>query len=707
LGIPPFGGAEGFESTLAAFALDTKNDGKPIDRQALVQRHNIHVTKLDPYSALTVGNGEFAFTADITGLQTFLPEYDEDFPLCTASNWGWHTTPAPAGVNPADFKYKDFDTHGRPVGYATSSTGQETLFNWMRENPHRMHLGRLGLLLTHADGSPAKSDDLKNIDQTLDLWTGVIDSRFEFDGKPVRVITCCDPQMDQIAVRIESPLASNRQLRVLLAFAYPSSDPNMVDWKSVDRHQTEIQGNGGQFTFARVVDNDRYHAQLSGSFQALLQQSKHEFVLSGDGSGVIELSCGFSVDVQPHLSGFSDTRMAAQQHWQKFWTEGGAVDLSGSTDPRATEIERRIILSQYNTALHCAGSLPPQETGLLFNSWYGKFHLEMHWWHAVHFTMWNRFPLFEKSLSFYERILPVAQATAKRQGFAGARWPKMVGPDGHDSPSPVGPLLIWQQPHPIYYAELCYQRTPDDKTLDRWKKIVFESADFMASYAFLDVKRNQYVLGPPMKTVSENADTLTTTNPTFELSYWRFGLQTAQAWRKRLGLDPDPKYADVLNRLAMPAVQDGAYLMQEGMTDTYTKWNYEHPALIGALGMQPGEGIDPTIMRTTVQRVIKVWQWDKAWGWDFPMMAMAAARVGEPELAVQALLIDVPKNLYHPNGHNYQRPKLTAYLPGNGGFLSAVAMMAAGWRGDPETPAPGFPSDGKWVVRYENLGRWL
>ncbi len=58
------------------------------------------------------------------------------------------------------------------------------------------------------------------------------------------------------------------------------------------------------------------------------------------------------------------------------------------------------------------------------------------------------------------------------------------------------------------------------------------------------------------------------------------------------------------------------------------------------------------------------------------MAAMAAARAGEPELAVKALLIDVPKNRYHPNGHNYQRPGLTAYLPGNGGLLAAIAMMA-------------------------------
>jgi hypothetical protein len=46
---------------------------------------------------------------------------------------------------------------------------------------------------------------------------------------------------------------------------------------------------------------------------------------------------------------------------------------------------------------------------------------------------------------------------------------------------------------------------------------------------------------------------------------------------------------------------------------------------------------------------------------------------------------------------------LTIYLPGNGGLLTAVGMMAAGWDGAPERPAPGFPNDGQWTVRSEGL----
>jgi len=83
-------------------------------------------------------------------------------------------------------------------------------------------------------------------------------------------------------------------------------------------------------------------------------------------------------------------------------------------------------------------------------------------------------------------------------------------------------------------------------------------------------------------------------------------------------------------------------------------------------------------------------------------MAMAAARVGEPQIAVEALLKDAGnKNHYDERGVNTGGP--CPYLPGNGGLLYAVAMMAAGWDGTPPRQARGFPSNGSWVVKCEGL----
>lgn len=119
--------------------------------------------------------------------------------------------------------------------------------------------------------------------------------------------------------------------------------------------------------------------------------------------------------------------------------------------------------------------------------------------------------------------------------------------------------------------------------------------------------------------------------------------------------------------------------------------------------MLPGESVNLGQMQATLERVLQSWDWESTWGWDYPMMAMTAARLGKPELAIRALLMDTPKNQYLKNGHDYQNDRLPIYLPGNGGLLAAVAMMAAGWEGAPAGHAPGFPKDGNWDVRYEGL----
>jgi hypothetical protein len=680
---------------------------QPIDRHAVVSRHNVTIDHFDPLSPLSVGNGEFAFTVDPTGLQTFPEAYSatNQTPLCTMAQWGWHTTPMPENLKGQEYKLTQYNVNGRSVGYATSQSGP--LATWLRENPHRLDLARIGLALKKSDGGAAKPEDIRKIHQTLDLWTGIITSEFEFEGKPVRVRTCCVGDNDAISVQIDSPLISSGAVAAMVAFPYGSPGVVSADWTKPDRHTTQIlhhtaRGQENPLNLQRKVDDDEYFVNLFlGEGTEWSQAGKHEFAFNSKGSQ-IAFTCHFATQ-GPRLEFPADTFEIAGKFWQNFWSTGGAIDLSGSTDPRWRELERRIVLSQYLTRVNCAGSLPPAETGLTYNSWYGKFHLEMHWWHDVHFSLWGRQELFEKAMPYYQKILPAAQQIAKTQGYRGARWPKMTDPSGRDSPSGIGPLLIWQQPHPIYYAELCYRAHPNESTLKQWQEIVEQSAEFMASYAYRDPQTGKYVLGPPIKTVPEHNDTNKTRNPTFELSYWRFGLRVAQQWRERMRLPRNPQWDEVLNNLAPLPQKDGLYLSEEGLDDTYTQWNWEHPSLIGACGMLPGDGVDVKIMKPTLEKVMQVWQWDRCWGWDFPMTAMCAARVGRPDLAVDALLIDSVKNKYLPNGHVYQRDNLTLYLPGNGGLLSAVAMMAAGWDGAPAgVNAPGFPREG-WQVRWEGL----
>jgi hypothetical protein len=456
-----------------------------------------------------------------------------------------------------------------------------------------------------------------------------------------------------------------------------------------------------------MLDSDCYFVQLSSETGgSVTAASQHEYNISQPSGRQLDIVLEFSQNkTAEDLVTFDQAKRAAEQHWRDFWMSGAAIDFSRCMDARAHELERRLVLSQYLTAVNCAGPYPPQETGLVHNSWHGKFHLEMHWWHGVHFALWDRLDLLEESLPWYQSILPVAKATARTQGYKGARWPKMTSPDGRESPSTVGAFLIWQQPHPIYYAELCYRKHEDRATLEKYKDIVFETAEFMASYASYDSVRQRYVLGPALIPAQESygSSRRTNLNPTFELAYWHWGLETAQKWRQRLGMERNRQWDDVISKLSSPTVRDGVYTGIE--TEPFTIYR-DHPSMVAALGVLPQTPlVEPAIMEHTYAHILQEWDWQSTWGWDYPMLAMTAARLGQPDKAVNALFIESQKNRYLTNGHNYQSARLPLYLPGNGGLLTAVAMMAAGWDDGPDRSAPGFPSDGTWNVLFEGLKR--
>ncbi len=690
-------------SVFISFCSSTKND--KIDRFNLVNRHNIEITRIDSLNSLSVGNGRFAFTVDITGLQTFRDYYSKGIPLGTMSEWGWHTA-----ENPGNWKlsqvYKTYNVHGRKIDYVHRFTDKKDSIrtgasDWLRENPHRIHLGMIGLQIYKKDGTVISLNDIQKPVQKLNLWTGEIISRFNVEGIPVEVITVCHPEKDLISVRVESELIAEKRLMIKVNFPLGVSSPEGYDFDSPDKHTTKIiADNKNAILFERKQDNDIYYVKVLKGDANLIKTEEHLYYIEPHPENhVYEFACEFSKQIPENKTiSFVETEIASSESFKSFWTNGGAVDFSECTDPRAFELERRVVLSQYLTRIQCSGSLPPAETGLTYNSWFGKFHLEMHWWHGVHFALWQRDNVLKKQMDYYFNIYDKALQTAQHQGYAGVRWPKMTDPSGNESPSNVGTYLIWQQPHFIYFAELLYQNEPDKKTiLDKYGKLVFATADFMASYAWYDSTKNRYSLGPVLISAQESLRLESTINPSFELCYWYWGLKTAQEWRKRLGLNPEPKWKVVIEKLAPLTVQDGLYLCSEDTKDSYQNTRYlsDHPIVSGTLGMLPETGlVDHKILGNSLDTIMKKWNWKTCWGWDFPLLAMSAAAINRPEQAVDFLMMEAPKNRYLPNGHNYQDARLSIYLPGNGGILSAVAMMCTSNR---------FPGNGKWKVRWENL----
>ena len=135
-------------------------------------------------------------------------------------------------------------------------------------------------------------------------------------------------------------------------------------------------------------------------------------------------------------------------------------------------------------------------------------------------------------------------------GIQGVRWPKMVGPEGQNSPSGVGSYLIWQQPHIIYMAEQLYRSNPSPEILNKYKDLIFATADFMADFAVPDSTGKVYNLLPPLIPAQEHWKRETTMNPPFELAYWHWALGIAQEWHKRLNQPVDAHYDEVLKRIA-------------------------------------------------------------------------------------------------------------------------------------------------------------
>ena len=684
-----------------------------IDRYALVNRHNILVERFDSLNSLSIGNGDFAFTTDITGLQTFYEDYSNGVPLGTQSNWGWHVNPNTENYQISE-SVKMYRVNGRDVPYLHQYTGdsrQARASEYFRANPHRIHLGFIRLIMLKEDGAYAVINDIKTPKHKLDLWKGKITSEFFFENEPVRVEVFCHQDMDLVSARISSPLVSKGRLYIQWEFSYGvprNTDPG-YDFSVPDKHYSLIsESDQNHAVINRILDTTNYKTVINWNGSASFTETdKHVFQLRPAAENKsFEFSCMFTPkSYDSDLPDFEQTQENNIRTWKNFWESGGAIDFSSCTDPRANELERITVLSQYLTRIQSSGSLPPSETGLTYNSWYGKFHLEMHWWHSMHFALWNRNEYLVRQLEYYKKILPLAEKTAHDQGYMGVRWPKMVGPDGRESPSTVGTYLIWQQPHIIYFAELIYRQVPLLATLEKYKDLVFATADFMADFAQFDSLTGVYNLVPPLIPAQEIFSMDSTLNPPFELSYWYWGLMTAQRWRERLKIERIPKWDEVIAHLAVPVQKDNLYLGTANTPDSYSDRSRmrDHPMVLGSYGVLPDrEKIDTAVMHNTLDTILLHWNWNSTWGWDYPMIAMSATRLNEPEAAVEILLKDVQKNTYLLNGHNYQNERLRIYLPGNGGFLGAMAIMCAGWEGC-GTELPGFPKDGKWNVKWEGL----
>ena len=269
------------------------NAKNPIDRLALVSRHNVQLNEIDPFSPLSVGNGDFAYTADVTGMQSLEDYYLKNgIPLETRSTWAWHSFPNTKNLKLED-AMKKIDFHGRPISYA--SLQDSPAGEYYRVNPHPVPLGQIGL--TDGNSQPLAPSMINHINQKLDLWNGLITSQYTINNEQVTVETASHPELNLVAFKIKSNLLKSGKLKPVFRFPY-SYDLSIknkppFDWSKPDQHQSAvIAEDANNILLKRTIDTCQYYVGIhwkgTGKWEEI---KKHEFSLNCTGSDSIILVC--------------------------------------------------------------------------------------------------------------------------------------------------------------------------------------------------------------------------------------------------------------------------------------------------------------------------------------------------------------------------------------------------------------------------------
>src|SRR5688572_9021480 len=253
------------------------NAQQKIDREAVVRRHTIKVNKIDSLSSLSVGNGNFAFTGDATGMQSFPEAYAKGVPLGTQSVWGWHSFPNTENLRIEEAQ-KVYELEGRKISYTVQAKEPERAkkaVEYFRVNQHRLQLGNIGLEIKKKDGSLATVDDIKNINQQLDLWAGIITSSFTVENVPVKVTTVCHQTQDAVSFRIESALLKANKIHIRFRIPFPNGQWKDVgnNWKDDSSFTSSAQFTPNNGIIACGIDTTDYILNLRWNIPAKLERT--------------------------------------------------------------------------------------------------------------------------------------------------------------------------------------------------------------------------------------------------------------------------------------------------------------------------------------------------------------------------------------------------------------------------------------------------
>ena len=582
-------------------------------------KYNLKFNHIDSKNPVTIGNGDFAITLDQTGTQSLYEIY-KDIPLSTMSNKNWFYK------DKKDIKPSYVDGKA----YMLFNLDNDPNYQTNRQYPFKYSFMQI---LLYDNDKLIDINNIKDVEQELDLYKGIVTSSFNYREKINKTTSFIYQDHDEFNFKLQSD-----NLNLALKFNYPSYTKN--------GYRQDILPNV-------LVKEDRitllYDDKNSLSFK-LKSSSKYQIVentLIFDDNNV-----SFSLALVEIKEG---------KFLDEFWKCDNGIIIDNE------ELVKKMVLSKYLLHVNSTGIYPPQESGLTYNCWNSKFHLEMHLIHSLWNIYNNHVDDLVKSFDYYLSIMPSSLKRASLNGYKGLRFPKMTGPDGEDSPSNIGPLLIWQAPHILFMLQEIYYLYNKENIIKKYEPLISGTIDFMIS--FFTLKDFKYQMLDPLLEACESIPLDRCQNPSFELEYWRYTLERQPKIDTVLYGHQRYDYLDITSKIITPKEDDGIYLKTYGVIDKYDLYK-DHPTEGFLMSFFKSKIVDKEKMVKTIDYILKNMDLSSYWGWDFPFLGLSLLNCGEIEKSIEVTQLNTINNQYLYNGYNTSpRDDLKAYLPGNGAFL--------------------------------------
>lgn len=582
-------------------------------------KYNLKFNHIDSKNPVTIGNGDFAITLDQTGTQSLYEIY-KDIPLSTMSNKNWFYK------DKKDIKPSYVDGKA----YMLFNLDNDPNYQINRQYPFKYSFMQI---LLYDNDKLIDINNIKDVKQELDLYKGIVTSSFNYKEKINKTISFIYQDHDEFNFKLQSD-----NLNLALKFNYPSYTKN--------GYRLDILPNV-------LVKEDRI---------TLLYDDKNSLrfkLKSSSNYQIVENTLIFddnNVSFSLALDEIKEGKLL-----DEFWKCDNGIIIDNE------ELVKKMVLSKYLLHVNSTGIYPPQESGLTYNCWNSKFHLEMHLIHSLWNIYNNHVGDLVKSFDYYLSIMPSSLKRASLNGYKGLRFPKMTGPDGEDSPSNIGPLLIWQAPHILFMLQEIYYLYNKENIIKKYEPLIGGTIDFMIS--FLTLKDSKYQMLDPLLEACESIPLDRCQNPSFELEYWRYTLERQPKIDTVLYGHQRYDYMDITSKIITPKEDDGIYLKTYGVIDKYDLYK-DHPTEGFLMSFFKSKIVDKEKMVKTIDYILKNMDLSSYWGWDFPFLGLSLLNCGEIEKSIEVTQLNTINNQYLYNGYNTSpRDDLKAYLPGNGAFL--------------------------------------